>query len=151
MVTSARFKIDVSPESSETTVPKEERMFKVFTMLVALALFGAVPAVATAQGTQPSPGGGGGLANSNIQTGTINQGAGTGGVNGTGHEGTGGNAGNQACLVQQNAGRDANAACNQAQNFQSNAVAGRGVRTGLRTSGVRSAGVRASAAPASRA
>jgi hypothetical protein len=31
--------------------------------------------------------------------------------------GTGGNAGNQACLLQQNAGRDTNAACNQAQNF----------------------------------
>jgi Endonuclease/Exonuclease/phosphatase family len=30
--------------------------------------------------------------------------------------GAGGNAGNQACLVQQNAGRDANAACDQEQN-----------------------------------
>src|SRR5919199_3766334 len=101
-------------------------MSKVVGMLVALALFGALPAVASAQGTQPS--GGGTVSSGNTQTGSIGQSANAGGDNGLDHRGgTGGNAGNQACLVQQNAGRDANAACNQSQNFSTGrAVARRG-------------------------
>ena len=43
--------------------------------------------------------------------------------------GGGGNAGNQACLIQQNAGRDADAACNQTQRF--GAGTGRGGRPAL--------------------
>jgi hypothetical protein len=97
-------------------------MSKVLTMLVALALFGALPAVASAQGTSPS-GGGGTVSSGNTQNGTIDQDAEAGGGelggDGSGDDGSadGGNAGNQACLIQQNAGRDANAACNQTQNF----------------------------------
>ena len=92
-------------------------MSKVLGLLVALAMFAAVPAVASAQGTQPS--GGGTVSSGNTQTGTIGQDA---------DAGSGGNAGNQACLIQQNAGRDANAACNQSQNFSTGgAVARRGV------------------------
>jgi hypothetical protein len=82
-------------------------MSKVLTLLVALAMFAAVPAVASAQGTPPS-GGGDVVSSGNEQEGEIEQDA---------EAGSGGNAGNQACLIQQNAGRDANAACNQEQNF----------------------------------
>ena len=90
-------------------------MSKVLTMLVALALLGAVPAIASAQTT---PGGDGTVSSGNTQTGDIDQDA---------DAGSGGNAGNQACLIQQNAGRDANAACNQEQNFRTGgAVTGQG-------------------------
>ena len=82
-------------------------MSKVLTLLVALALFAALPAVAAAQGTEPS-GEGDVISSGNEQEGEIEQDA---------EAGSGGNAGNQACLIQQNAGRDANAACNQEQNF----------------------------------
>jgi LPXTG-motif cell wall-anchored protein len=97
-------------------------MSKVLTLLVALALFAAIPAVASAQGTSPS-GGGDIVSSGNSQDGDIDQDAEAGGGDGTGdgHGGNGGNAGNQACLIQQNAGRDANAACNQEQNFSSSA------------------------------
>jgi hypothetical protein len=84
-------------------------MSKVLTLLLALALFAAVPAVAAAQGTTPS-GDGDTVSSGNTQEGEIEQDA---------DAGAGGNAGNQACLIQQNAGRDANAACNQEQNFRS--------------------------------
>ena len=84
-------------------------MSKVLTLLLALALFAAVPAVAGAQGTQPD-GDGDTVSSGNTQDGDIDQDA---------DAGSGGNAGNQACLIQQNAGRDANAACNQEQNFRS--------------------------------
>jgi hypothetical protein len=102
-------------------------MSKVLGMLVALALFGAMPAVAAAQGTSPS-GGGNTTSSGNTQTGDIDQDA---------NAGSGGNAGNQACLIQQNAGRDANAACNQTQNFN----AQRSVTSGARSTGVTSRGV----------
>src|SRR5829696_1419870 len=84
-------------------------MSKVLTLLLALALFAAIPAVAAAQGTTPS-GDGDTVSSGNDQDGDIDQDA---------DAGPGGNAGNQACLIQQNAGRDANAACNQEQNFNS--------------------------------
>ena len=105
-------------------------MKKVLVMMAALAAFAAVPAVASAQDT---------VSSGNTQTGAIGQDANAGngvrdGVNdhvGDGvrdHVGSGGNAGNQACLIQQNAGRDANAACNQSQNFSTGgAVARHGV------------------------
>ena len=95
-------------------------MSKLLTMLVVLALFGAVPAIASAQGTQPDGGGGDTISSGNTQDGDIDQDANAGGdVDGDGDDagGHGGNAGNQACLIQQNAGRDANAACDQEQNF----------------------------------
>lgn len=92
-------------------------MSKVVGMLVALALFGALPAVAAAQGTQPD-GDGDTISSGNTQDGDIDQDAQAGGDGDDGDgDGAGGNAGNQACLIQQNAGRDANAACNQEQNF----------------------------------
>ena len=115
-------------------------MSKVLGMLVALALFGAMPAVAVAQGTSPS-GGGNTTSSGNTQTGDIDQDA---------NAGSGGNAGNQACLIQQNAGRDANAACNQTQNFNAqrsvtSGATSRGVTSGVTsrgvTSGVTSGGV----------
>ena len=83
-------------------------MSKLLTMLVVLALFGAMPAIASAQGTQPGGGGGNTISSGNTQDGDIDQDA---------DADDGGNAGNQACLIQQNAGRDANAACEQTQNF----------------------------------
>src|SRR5215211_9364246 len=86
-------------------------------MLVALALFGALPAVAAAQGTQPD-GDGDTISSGNTQDGDIDQDAQAGGDGDDGDgDGAGGNAGNQACLIQQNAGRDVNAGCNQEQNF----------------------------------
>ena len=119
-------------------------MSKVITMLVALALFGALPAVAAAQTT---PGGDGTVSSGNTQNGTIDQDAETGGddgVDGDGHGG-GGNAGNQACLIQQNAGRDANAACDQSQHFGAggvnNGVNRHAVGRGGGTVGTGSAGV----------
>jgi LPXTG-motif cell wall-anchored protein len=92
-------------------------MSKVLTLLVALAMFAAIPAVASAQGTSPS-GGGDTVSSGNEQEGEIEQDA---------EAGSGGNAGNQACLIQQNAGRDANAACNQEQNFTTQNNVNRGV------------------------
>src|SRR5215218_2279194 len=84
-------------------------MSKVLGMLVALAIFAAVPAVAFGQDN----------ASHNHQSGHIDQSA---------SAGSGGNAGNQAAIVQQNAGRDANAAVNQSQNFSTGGagVSGRG-------------------------
>jgi hypothetical protein len=76
-------------------------MFKVLGMLVALAIFAAVPAVAFGQDGDT-------VSSGNTQSGEIEQNA---------SAGSGGNAGNQAAIVQQNAGRDANAAVNQSQNF----------------------------------
>jgi hypothetical protein len=110
-------------------------MKKVVGMLVALVLFGALPAVAAAQGTSPSSGGNT-VSSGNTQTGTVNQGANAGGETGDNDgtrngNGTGGNAGNQACLIQQNAGRDANAACNQSQNFGGGAAVRTGVGRGV--------------------
>src|SRR5829696_6244791 len=104
-------------------------MLKVAGMLVALALFGALPAVSGAQGTSPS-GGGGTVSSGNTQDGDIDQGAQAGGdIDGDGRgdhgDSDGGKARNQACLIQQNAGRDANAACNQEQNFNSSTTVNR--------------------------
>ena len=98
-------------------------MSKVLTMLVALALFGAVPAVAGAQQTDPyepgtQPGAGGNVSSGNTQTGNIDQDG----------------AANQACLIQQNAGRDANAACSQEQNVGTGNAGTEG--TGVRSTGV---------------
>src|ERR687885_2385228 len=116
-------------------------MSKVVGMLVALALFGAFTAVASAQGTQPS--GGGTVSSGNTQTGSIGQSANAGGDNGLDHRGgSGGNAGNQACLIQQNAGRDANAACNQSQNFSTGGANVTSRRVGVGTTGVGTTGVR---------
>ncbi len=83
-------------------------MSKVLGMLVALAIFVAVPGVALGQ-----------VSSGNEQDANIGQNA---------EAGSGGNAGNQAAIVQQNAGRDANATVNQSQNFQSGGagVSGRG-------------------------
>ena len=106
-------------------------MSKVLGLLVALALFGAMPAVAAAQGTQPS--GGGTTSSGNSQSGDIDQDA---------DAGSGGNAGNQACLIQQNAGRDANAACNQSQNFSTGGANVTSRRVGVGTTGVGTTGVR---------
>jgi len=99
-------------------------------MLVALAMLCALPAVAMAQDT---------VSSGNTQTGTLNQSA---------SAGSGGNAGNQGAIVQQNAGRDANASVNQSQNFSTGGVSGvtsrgggvssRGFRSGV--SGVTSRG-----------
>ena len=95
-------------------------MSKLLTMLVSLALFGAVPAVAAAQGTEPGtqPGAGGNVSSGNTQTGNIDQDG----------------AANQACLIQQNAGRDANAACSQEQNVGTGNAGTEG--TGVRSTGV---------------
>jgi LPXTG-motif cell wall-anchored protein len=76
-------------------------MSKVLGMLVALAIFAAVPAVAFGQDGDT-------VSSGNSQEGEIEQSA---------SAGSGGNAGNQGAIVQQNAGRDANAAVNQSQNF----------------------------------
>src|SRR5215218_3555387 len=87
-------------------------MSKVLGMLVALAIFAAVPAVAFGSDNSDN-------ASHNHQSGHIDQSA---------SAGSGGNAGNQAAIVQQNAGRDANAAVNQQQNFSTGGanVTGRG-------------------------
>ena len=78
-------------------------MSKVIALIAALALFGALPAVAAAQ-TEPGEGGDT-ISSGNTQSGEIEQSA------------QGGNAGNQGAIVQQNAGEDANAHVNQSQNF----------------------------------
>src|SRR5215211_1184575 len=95
---------------SPSSQGREPHMSKVLSMLVALAIFAAVPAVALGQDT---------VSSGNTQTGAIGQNA---------NAGSGGNAGNQAAIVQQNAGRDANAAVNQQQNFSTGGanVTGRG-------------------------
>src|SRR5215210_2349774 len=82
-------------------------MSKVLGMLVALAIFAAVPAVAFGSDN----------ASHNHQSGHIDQSA---------SAGSGGNAGNQGAIVQQNAGRDANAAVNQQQNFSTGGANFRG-------------------------
>jgi len=81
-------------------------MSKVVGMLVALALFCALPAVGFAQ---TPPDGGDTISSGNTQDADIEQEA---------SAGAGGNAGNQAAIVQQNAGDDAIAEVNQTQNFQ---------------------------------
>jgi hypothetical protein len=80
-------------------------MSKVVGMLAALALFCAFPAMAFAQ---TPPGGGDTISSGNTQDADIEQEA---------SAGAGGNAGNQAAIVQQNAGGDAIAEVNQTQNF----------------------------------
>ena len=90
------------------------RFGRIIGMLAALAMFGALPGVAFAQGTQPG-GGGNTISSGNTQNGAIGQNA---------EAGAGGNAGNQAALIQQNAGRDANAAVSQEQNFRTGGVGG---------------------------
>jgi hypothetical protein len=85
-------------------------MSKVVGMLVALALFGALPAVAFAQ---TPPDGGDTISSGNTQDADIEQEA---------SAGAGGNAGNQAAIVQQNAGDDAIAEINQTQNFNAGGV-----------------------------
>jgi len=90
------------------------RYGRIIGMLVALAMFGALPAGASAQGTTPN-GDGDTISSGNTQDADISQSA---------SAGSGGNAGNQAAIVQQNAGRDANAAVNQQQNFSTGGVRG---------------------------
>ncbi|HEX2135912.1 MAG TPA: hypothetical protein VHG30_08395, partial [Microvirga sp.] len=70
-------------------------MTKVIAMLVALALFGAIPAVAAAQ---TPPGEGDTVSSGNTQDADLEQEA---------EAGHGGNAGNQGAICQQNAGGDA--------------------------------------------
>jgi hypothetical protein len=104
-------------------------MMKFVGMLVALAVFCAMPAVAFAGGDNTSSG--------NTQNGAIDQGAaggdstanggaggdgsgdgdGDGGDGGDAGSGDGGDAGNQAAICQQNAGDDANCDIDQSQNF----------------------------------
>jgi len=106
-------------------------MSKVVGMLVALAAFFALPAVAFAGGDNVSSG--------NTQSGTISQGASGGdstanggdggsggGDGGDASSGNGGDAGNQAAIVQQNAGGDANASINQSQSFGGDSSIGGG-------------------------
>ena len=95
-------------------------MSKVLMLLVALAMFAAMPAMAIAHeenGHEENSD----TSSHNEQDGEIDQDA---------EAGSGGNAGNQACLIQQNAGRDANAACNQEQNFTTQNNVNRGVGAG---------------------
>jgi hypothetical protein len=88
-------------------------MTKVIGMLVALAMFCAMPAVALAQDSGESSGDT--VSSGNTQEGEIEQDAdgGDGGADG----GDGGDAGNQAAICQQNAGRDANCSIDQSQSF----------------------------------
>jgi len=90
-------------------------MTKVIGMLVALAMFCAMPAVALAQDS-----GGGG--NDNIASGNDQDNTQNGEANASG----GGDAGVQQGSIQQNAGRDANAEINQSQNFGGDNVGGGG-------------------------
>ena len=126
-------------------------MSKVLMLLVALAMFAAMPAMAIGHeenGHEEN----GDTSSHNEQEGEIDQDA---------EAGSGGNAGNQACLIQQNAGRgddgehngehnggpvlvqengdngdgdsnggDANAACNQEQGFTTQNNVNRGVGAG---------------------
>ncbi len=107
-------------------------MVKVVGMLVALAMFCAMPAVAFAGSSD-----GDNVGSGNTQTGGIDQGAaggdsnasggsgsggdedgdGSGGDGGDGDSGDGGDAGNQAAICQQNAGDDANCEIDQSQSF----------------------------------
>jgi hypothetical protein len=86
-------------------------MTKVIGMLVALAMFCAMPAVAFAGEDGSS---GDTVSSGNEQNGSIDQDA-DGGDAGDG--GNGGDAGNQAAICQQNAGRDANCSIDQSQSF----------------------------------
>ena len=79
-------------------------MSKLLGMLIAFAVLAALPSLAFGQT----------VSSGNTQTGSIGQSA---------SAGAGGNAGNQAAIVQQNAGRDANAAVNQSQNFSTGGAA----------------------------
>jgi hypothetical protein len=103
-------------------------MTKVIGMLVALAMFCAMPAVAFAGSSDN-------VSSGNTQTGDIDQGAaggdstanggdggdgdgdGSGGDGGDAGSGDGGDAGNQAAICQQNAGGDATCDIDQSQNF----------------------------------
>jgi len=91
---------------------------KVVGTLICLAIFAALPSVAFGGSRGPAPRGDT-VSSGNTQSGDIDQSA---------SAGSGGNAGNQAAIVQQNAGRDANAAVNQQQNFSTGGanVHGRG-------------------------
>jgi hypothetical protein len=93
-------------------------MFKVVGLIVALVLFGALPAVAAAQ---TPPGEGDTVSSGNTQDADIEQDAEAGGEGGNGHgrhgADGGGNAGNQAAICQQNAGADALCDINQSQRF----------------------------------
>ena len=111
-------------------------MVKVIGMLVALAMFCAMPAVAFAGSSNDN------VSSGNTQTGGIDQGAaggdssagggdggsgsgggddgdgsGSGGDGGDAGSGDGGDAGNQAAICQQNAGDDATCEIDQSQNF----------------------------------
>ncbi len=108
-------------------------MVKVIGMLVALAMFGAMPAVSFAGSS------GDNVSSGNTQDGGIDQGAaggdssagggsgggsgsdgddgGNGGDGGDAGSGDGGDAGNQAAICQQNAGDDANCDIDQSQSF----------------------------------
>ena len=102
-------------------------MTKVIGMLVALAMFCAMPAVAFAGDTTSSnneqnagveQGAAGGDSTANGGSGGDGDGDdGSGGDGGDAGSGDGGDAGNQSCIIQQNAGDDANAECDQSQNF----------------------------------
>ena len=116
-------------------------MTKVIGMLVALAMFCAMPAVAFAGSS------GDNVSSGNTQTGGIDQGAsggdsnasggdggsgsgggddgdgsGSGGDGGDAGSGDGGDAGNQAAICQQNAGDDANCSIDQSQSFGGDSV-----------------------------
>ena len=109
-------------------------MVKVIGMLVALAMFCAMPAVSFAGGSNDN------VSSGNTQEAGIDQGAaggdssagggdgggsdsdgddgdGEGGDGGDADSGDGGDAGNQAAVCQQNAGDDANCSIDQSQNF----------------------------------
>ncbi len=89
-------------------------MSKLLGVLIALVIFGALPAVAAAQ---TPPGEGDTVSSGNTQDADIEQEA---------EAGHGGNAGNQAAICQQNAGGDAVCDINQEQNFNAGRVHGRG-------------------------
>ena len=90
-------------------------MSKLLGVLIALVIFGALPAVAAAQ---TPPGEGDTVSSGNTQDAEIEQEAEAGGNGHHGHHGSGGgNAGNQAAICQQNAGGDAVCDINQTQNF----------------------------------
>jgi hypothetical protein len=102
-------------------------MTKVIGMLVALAVFCAMPAVAFAQEQNDN------VSSGNTQDADIDQGAAGGDADGGGVDGDGdgsgddasggdggegGDAGNQAAICQQNAGDDARCDIDQSQNFE---------------------------------
>jgi len=113
-------------------------MVKVVGMLVALAMFCAMPAVAFAGSSD-----GDNVGSGNTQTGGIDQGAAGGdssaggggsgsggsddgdggGSGGDAGSGDGGDAGNQAAICQQNAGDDANCEIDQSQSFDGDTFA----------------------------